>query len=70
MEIKMNKDIREYKESIFFGLSMRQTFFFCLVLLGSGGMLLCFKALSGGGAYQLGLHPGGLALRCTWLYHV
>ena len=27
MEIKMNKDIREYKESIFFGLSMRQTFF-------------------------------------------
>ena len=30
MEIKMNKDIREYKESIFFGLSMRQTFFSAL----------------------------------------
>lgn len=27
MEIKVNKEIREYTESIFFGLSMRQFFF-------------------------------------------
>lgn len=27
MEVKINKDIREYSESIFFGLSLRQFFF-------------------------------------------
>ena len=27
MEVKINKDIREYTESIFFGLSLRQTIF-------------------------------------------
>ena len=30
MEIKINKEIRNYKETIFFGLSMRQ--FVCAVL--------------------------------------
>lgn len=27
MEVKINKDIREFQESIFFGLSMRQFIF-------------------------------------------
>ena len=27
MEIKVNKEIRDYSETIFFGLSMRQFFF-------------------------------------------
>lgn len=27
MEVKINKEIREYTESIFFGLTMRQCFF-------------------------------------------
>ena len=27
MEIKLNKEIRDYKESIFFGLSLRQLIF-------------------------------------------
>lgn len=30
MEIKVNKEIRDYSESIFFGLSMRQFFFSAL----------------------------------------
>ena len=30
MEIKINKEIKNYKESIFFGLSLRQ--FFCVVI--------------------------------------
>ena len=36
MEVKINKEIREYTESIFFGLSMRQFFFSicaCMVAL-------------------------------------
>ena len=34
MEIKINKEIREYTESMFFGLSMRQ-FFFSAIACGS-----------------------------------
>lgn len=30
MEVKINREIREYTESIFFGLSMRQFIFSCL----------------------------------------
>ena len=33
MEIKINREIREYTESMFFGLSMRQ-FFFSLIAVG------------------------------------
>lgn len=33
MEIKLNKEIRDYKEGIFFGLSTRQ-FFFSLLAVG------------------------------------
>ena len=35
MEIKMNKDIRNYTESMFFGLSLRQFFFSALGCLVS-----------------------------------
>ena len=34
MEVKINKEIREYTESMFFGLSMRQ-FFFSVVACGA-----------------------------------
>lgn len=33
MEIKINKDIREYTESIFFGLSLRQTVFSIIAVI-------------------------------------
>lgn len=33
MEIKINKEIRDYTESIFMGLSMRQVFFLQLRVL-------------------------------------
>lgn len=38
MEIKINKEIRDYKESIFFGLSMRQ-FIFSLLACGVAVLL-------------------------------
>lgn len=38
MEIKVNKEIREYTESIFFGLSMRQ-FFFSVMACGVAVLL-------------------------------
>ncbi len=33
MEIKINKEIRAYRETLFFGLSMRQ---FCMFRFGGG----------------------------------
>ncbi len=38
MEIKINKEIRDYKEIIFFGLSMRQ-FIFSLIACGISVLL-------------------------------
>ena len=38
MEIKINKEIRDYKESVFFGLSMRQ-FIFSLLACGIAVLL-------------------------------
>lgn len=40
MEIKINKEIRSYKETIFFGLSMRQ--FICSVLAVGAAVSLYF----------------------------
>lgn len=37
MEVKINKEIRQYKENIFFGLSLRQfvySFIACIVVIG------------------------------------
>ena len=42
MEIKINKEIRNYTESMFFGLSMRQFFF---ALIGIGVAVLMYFAL-------------------------
>ena len=43
MEVKINKEIREYTESIFFGLSVRQCFFSviaCVVVIDKLGIEL------------------------------
>ena len=42
MEIKVNKEIRNYTESMFFGLSMRQFFF---ALIGVGAAILTYFLL-------------------------
>jgi hypothetical protein len=42
MEIKINKEIRDYKENVFFGLSMRQ---FIFSLLACGVAVLLYFAL-------------------------
>ena len=42
MEIKMNKEIRDYTESVFFGLSLRQ---FCCALCAIGAAVGCYFGL-------------------------
>lgn len=47
MEVKMNKEIQDYQESFFFGLSMRQCFFSLLAVAAATGVYLGLKDLLG-----------------------
>lgn len=50
MEIKTNKEIRDYKESIFWGLSLRQFLFSCLGVAVSVGIYFLLRNRLGTGA--------------------
>ncbi len=47
MEIKMNKEIQDYQESFFFGLSMRQSFFSLLAVAAAVSVYLGLKDILG-----------------------
>lgn len=47
MEVKMNKEIRNYTESMFFGLSMRQFVFSVLAILVAVGLYFLLKPYFG-----------------------
>lgn len=47
MEIKMNKEIRDYQESMFFGLNFRQFFCSLLAVLAAVGIYFGLKDLAG-----------------------
>lgn len=47
MEVKMNKEIQDYQESFFFGLSLRQCFFSLLAVVAAVGVYLGLKDLLG-----------------------
>ena len=55
MEVKINREIRNYTESMFFGLSMRQ-FVFSILAVGIA-VLLYFVLKHDGGAVSLGVAP-------------
>ena len=47
MEVKINKDIREYTESIFFGLSLRQTVFSAIAMVIAVAIYFLVKPQAG-----------------------
>ena len=47
MEIKINHEIRNYTESMFFGLSMRQSVFSLLAMIVAVGLYFLFKPYVG-----------------------
>lgn len=47
MEIKINKEIRDYTESIFFGLSLRQSLFSALVCAVAAGLYFLLRSRFG-----------------------
>ena len=47
MEVKMNKEIRDYQESMFFGLDFRQCLFSVLAILAAVGIYFGVRNLLG-----------------------
>ncbi len=47
MEVKINREIREYSESVFFGLSMRQLVCSALAILTAVGLYILLKPYLG-----------------------
>ena len=47
MEVKINKEIRDYTESMFFGLSLRQFFFSLLAVAAAVGLYFWLKPYLG-----------------------
>lgn len=60
MEVKINREIKDYNETIFFGLSVRQ-FLFALLACGAA-VVLRLPFLFGDGGSVLALYVGGSAV--------
>ncbi len=61
MEVKMNKEIRDYQESMFWGLSFRQCLFSVLAYLAALGIYLSPGNMPGNGN-RMAVHPWGGSL--------
>ena len=53
MEVKINREIRNYTESIFFGLSLRQFFFSVLACGVAVGLYFLIAPIYGNGKHKL-----------------
>ncbi len=49
MEVRINKEVRDYQESLFFGLSLRQLLFALLAVLVAVGVYFGLKDIVGSG---------------------
>ncbi len=49
MEVRINKEVRDYQESLFFGLSLRQLLFALLAVLVAVGVYFGLKDVVGSG---------------------
>ena len=52
MEIKINREIRDYHESMFMGLSLRQTIFSVLAILVAVGLYFWLNPILGSRKYD------------------
>lgn len=63
MEVKMNKEIRDYQESMFWGLSFRQCLFSVLAILAALGIYFLTRKYAGEQVTGWLCILGGLPLR-------
>ncbi len=62
IEVRINKEVRDYQESLFFGLSLRQFLFALLAVLVAVGLYF--------GLRNVDLCPGGVPLRHVRLFYL
>lgn len=70
MEVKINREIRNYTESMFFGLSLRQFIFFCSRLWRCGRIVFLAQTVCWHGNRIVGVHFGCCPVCGTWLCEV
>ena len=70
MEVKINREIRNYTESMFFGLSMRQFVFFCLGDPRRRGAVFSAETPLWDGNRQLDVHSRCRTVCGAGLYHL
>lgn len=70
MEVKINREIRNYTESMFFGLSLRQFIFFCSRLWRCGRTVFLAQTVCWHGNRIVGVHFGCCSVCGTWLCEV
>ena len=70
MEVRINKEVRNYQESLFFGLSLRQFLFALLAVLVALAMSFCLRPVLGTGEIGWGMHPGRVSLCPGRFFHL
>lgn len=68
MEVKINREIRNYTEAMFFWTVTAAVHFFCLRLRGGGGHLFFAQALCRHGNRIVDVHFGSRTLCGSWLH--
>ena len=69
MEVRINKEVRNYQESLFFGLSLRQLLFALLAVAVAVGVYFGLRPVLGNGeiGWVCMLSITSLSLASTWL---
>ena len=68
MEVKINREIRNYTESMFFGLSMRQFVFSVLAILVAVGLWMCILGAAPFAALGFITYHGMTAEQFLWAW--
>ena len=70
MEVKMNKEIRNYQESMFMGLNLRQCIFSLLAIAVAVGIYFGLGKYVGTGDDRVAVHLRGCPIRSLWFLPV
>ena len=62
MEVRINKEVRNYQESLVFGLSLRQFLFALLAVAVAVGFIFWAAPRAGEWRDRLGLHSGRVSI--------
>lgn len=67
MEVKINREIRNYTEAMFFGLSLRQFIFFRIGLRCSGRNIFFAETVCRNGDRVMDVYFGSGSVRSPWV---